>query len=248
LFQEVDLDATRSFHINQYSLIRNDYPEFDSVKSISYDSSYIFYPLSDPHGKSLSSIATFSKFDIKSSLRRSLPIATDYTKFFDLDRCYSIIGIPVDNGKTLYIYNVHLSAYGGSPAIRDGQIAMLMEDLKKNADNGDYVICGGDFNHDFTGDSMAQLNEGDFDFGWAQPFPAEKLPDGIFLCKDYTHEELIPTTRNTDIPYEKGVSFVVVIDGFLVSSNIEPTQLVNVDNGFKFTDHNPVQMKFILKQ
>jgi len=247
LFQEVDLDATRSFHIDQYALLRQDFSEFDSVKSISYDSSYIFYPVTSPHGKSLSSIVTFSKYDLDSSLRRSLPVATGVAKFFDLDRCYSISTLPVDNGKTLHLYNVHLSAYGGSQEIRDGQINMLVEDMKQDVENGDYVICGGDFNHDFTGDSINRLNEGNFDFGWAKPFPEEKLPDAISICKNYTNAEMIPTTRNTDIPYEKGISFVVVIDGFLVSSNIETIELFNVDNGFEFTDHNPVQMKFILK-
>src|SRR5665648_123331 len=83
-FQEVDLDATRSYHINQYDLLKDEFNEFDSVKSICYDSSYFFYPILEPYGKSLSSISTFSKYGVESSLRRSLPVATDISKFFDL--------------------------------------------------------------------------------------------------------------------------------------------------------------------
>jgi len=246
-FQEVDLDATRSYHINQYDLLRDEFNEFDSVKSICYDSSYLFYPILEPHGKSLSSISTFSKYGIESSLRRSLPVATDISKFFDLDRCYSVTSVPVDNGKTLYLYNVHLSAYGGSPEIRDGQIDMLIDDMNEKINKGDYVICGGDFNHDFTGNSSKLLNKGEFDFGWAQPFPINKLTKDILLCKSYSSNKLIPTTRNADIPYEEGVSFVAIIDGFLVSSNITTKDLINVDNKFKYSDHNPVRMKFVLK-
>jgi len=247
LFQEVDLDATRSYHINQYDLLRKEFDEFDSVKSICYDSSYLFYPILEPHGKSLSSISTFSKYGMVSALRRSLPIATNISKFFDLDRCYTVTSIPVNNGKTMHLYNVHLSAYGGSPEIRDGQIDMLIGDMSKKIQKGDYVICGGDFNHDFTGNSGKLLNEGEYDFGWAQPFPMSKLTKDILICKTYSTEKLVPTTRNADIPYEEGVSFVVIIDGFLVSSNVKATNLINVDNQFKYSDHNPVMMKFVLE-
>lgn len=246
LFQEVDLDSTRSFHVDQYELLRNEFGEYDSTKGINYDSAYLFYPLLEPHGKSLSSIATFSRFQMDKATRRSLPVSTGYAKFFDLDRCYTITEIPVEQGKTLFVYNVHLSAYGGSPEIRDGQMDMLIEDMKEKISQGDYVICGGDFNHDFTGDSVQKLNKEVNDFGWAQPFPAEKLPADLKRCVDYQGNQLVPTTRNTDIPYEKGVSFVVILDGFILSSNVTCTEVENIDNGFRFTDHNPVRLKFIL--
>jgi hypothetical protein len=38
-----------------------------------------------------------------------------------------------------------------------------------------------------------------------------------------------------------------VIDGFLVSDNVEVTELHNVDTGFAYSDHNPVMMRFTLK-
>ena len=41
-----------------------------------------------------------------------------------------------------------MSAYGNSDAIREGQIRMLAEDMQKEYEAGNYVLCGGDFNHD----------------------------------------------------------------------------------------------------
>ena len=41
-----------------------------------------------------------------------------------------------------------MSAYGNSDAIREGQIRMLSEDMQKEYEAGNYVLCGGDFNHD----------------------------------------------------------------------------------------------------
>ena len=54
----------------------------------------------------------------------------------------------MENGKELIIYGVHMSAYGNSDEIREAQTSMLFQDMKSEMDKGNYVICGGDFNHD----------------------------------------------------------------------------------------------------
>ena len=41
-----------------------------------------------------------------------------------------------------------MSAYGNSDEIREGQINMLVSDMEKEYKAGNYVLCGGDFNHD----------------------------------------------------------------------------------------------------
>ncbi len=248
LFQEVDLDSTRSYHVDQYSMLREDYSDYSSVKAVNYDSAYLMYPLTEPHGASYSSMATFSRFTIQSSLRRSFPISTSFSKFLDLDRCYSVSRINTDNGKELIIYNVHSSAYGGSDEIRTAQMTMLMNDMKAEYDKGNYVVCGGDFNHDFTGDSTQKLNDGmgTLDFGWAQPFPAELIPKGFSRCISYKDGETDPTCRDCDIPYEEG-NFTIIVDGFIISDNIECVEIENIVTGFEYSDHNPVVMQFKLK-
>jgi endonuclease/exonuclease/phosphatase family metal-dependent hydrolase len=180
-----------------------------------------------------------------SSLRRSLPISTSLTKILDLDRCYSVTRIPVENGKELLLYNVHASAYGSDDSIRTAQMTMLFEDMQSEYEKGNYVICGGDFNHDFTGDSTQKLNGGaEVDFGWAQPFPMNLLPDCIERCDGYT--ELVPTCRNCDIPYKAG-NFTIIVDGFLVTKNVEVSSVENINTEFVYSDHNPVVLEFALK-
>ena len=205
------------------------------------------YPFNEPHGASYSSLATFSSFDIQSSLRRSLPISTSVSKFLDLDRCYSISRIDVENGKQLVIFNVHTSAYGGNDEIRTAQITMLMNDMKAEYENGNYVICGGDFNHDFTGDSTQRLNGGmdTLEYGWAQPFPEELIPDGFSRCTFYKDGVIAPTCRDCDIPYEEG-NFTIIVDGFIISDNVDCIEVENVVTGFEYSDHNPVVLKFRL--
>ena len=100
LFQEVDTDSTRSWHVDQKEIIQSAFGEkgnWDSVFASNYHSAYLMYPLTKPHGKSNSGILTLSKMDITSSLRRSLPIATSFKKILDLDRCYNYSRIPQDS-------------------------------------------------------------------------------------------------------------------------------------------------------
>ena len=245
LFQEVDLDSTRSYHTDQYELLREHFPDYSSTYAQNYDSAFLMYPIFDPHGASKSSIATFSNVAIASSLRRSFPISTSFSKFLDLDRCYSVTRIPVENGKELLLYNVHSSAYGGSDEIRSAQMTMLMEDISSEYEKGNYVVCGGDFNHDFTGDSSEKINGYFDDQGWAQPFPEELIPEGFSRCISYKDGEILPTCRNCDIPYEDG-NYTIIVDGFIVSDNVECVTVENVQTGFEYSDHAPVSMTFKL--
>ena len=49
-----------------------------------------------------------------------------------------------------------------------------------------------------------------------------------------------------NMPYTPGVNYTVVIDGFLVSDNVQASAK-NIDAGFAYSDHNPVQLTFSLK-
>lgn len=247
LLQEVDIKGDRSYKVNEFEQFKNSFNGYNSLYAINYDSSYLLYPLIHPVGKNTSSIALFSKFSINSTTRRSLPISSEFSKFFDLDRCYTVSEINIDNGKKLYLYNVHLTAYGGSDDIRTEQIKMISSDMNEKIKNGDYVICGGDFNSDVLLNSFKKLNPSKEIPEWAKPFLVELLPESIKVCSTYENDELIPTSRSLSTTYEKDVAEVMVIDGFLVSNDIEVSFLKNIDNGFTYSDHNPVLMKFTLK-
>ena len=249
LFQEVDTDSTRSYHINEAEMLTdtfNSAGNFDRVFAQNYHSAYLMYPLSKPHGASNSGLLTFSRFKIASSLRRSLPIATGVKKVLDLDRCYCISRIPVENGKELVLINTHLSAYGTDAAQGNAQLEMLFQDMKAEYEKGNYVICGGDFNHDFTTTSKEYFNPGtDKTYSWCHPFPDEIIPEGFYKCTDYT-EGMVSSSRYTNIPYCAD-SFTVILDGYIVSENVSCEYVQNIDTGYEYTDHNPVVMKFKLK-
>lgn len=246
LFQEVDTDSTRSYHVNQYELVSGILNDYYSVFAQNYDSSFLAYPFREPHGFCRAGLVLYSRYPVTSSLRRSFPIATSLSKFVDLDRCYSVSRIPVDNGKELVIINLHMSAYGNSDEIREGQIAMLCADMEKEYAAGNYVICGGDFNHDLK----ALEDDGSARNSWAYPFPRESLPEHFSFCMDGLPEEereqLWNSARNADQPYEEGVTYTVTLDGFLISDNVECIYYENINTGYSYSDHDPVIMDFLL--
>lgn len=245
-FQEVDFDSTRSYHIDESKIILQKFEDYAYTTAVNYHSAFLMYPLTKPHGASKSEIMTLSRYAVTAGVRRSLPISTGFSKFLDLDRCYSKSRVAVQGDKELVLYNVHLSAYGGSDEIRSAQMTMLFNDMKEEYEAGNYCVCGGDFNHDFTGTSTQDLNGGGaVDFGWAQPFPADLLPSCITRCTNYADGKLLPTCRNCDVPYKEG-NFTIIVDGFLVTANVTCERVENYYTAFTYSDHCPVIMKFSL--
>ena len=250
MIEEIDLDSTRSYHVDEYSILKDHFPDYYYAFAQNYDSAFLFYPFTQPHGRSKSGIGLFSRYPVTSALRRSFPVSTSFTKFFDLDRCYSISRVPVDNGKELVIFELHMSAYGNSDAIREGQIRMLSEDMQKEYEAGNYVICGGDFNHDLkaadTQDDSAEPES------WAYPFPRSELPEHFSFCLDQLSEDeknnLWNSARNADMEYVPGKTYTVTLDGFIISDNVECTGYENVNTGYSYSDHDPVYMEFQLKK
>lgn len=247
LLQEVDIRGTRSYHVDQAAMIEGAFQESHSaVFAQNYDSSYLFYPFHQPIGANQSGILTLADAQIDGAIRISLPIEGGFRKFLDLDRCYSVSRIPTENGKLLCLYNLHLSAYTSDGSIATRQLEMMLEDMRADYADGNYVIAGGDFNKDLYGDSGAYTGISGKDESWRQPFPQDALPDEIRLVDSLNPENLLFSCRDTSAPYEKGKSFVVTLDGFLISENVQLLSCEVIDTGFAVTDHNPVCMDFVL--
>lgn len=243
LLQEVDVDGTRSYHVDELELMNQFMKGYYYNYAQDYDSPFLFFPPWEPHGANKSGLVTYARAEITDAMRRSLPISESFSKLVDLDRCYSISRIPAENGKYLCIYNVHTSAYGGSDEIRQGQLSMLYEDMQLDYQNGNYVVCGGDFNHNMKEGTQENAPE------WAYPFPREGLPEGFHMAIDGAKEEADVahnTCRSAKEPYNPETAYTVTLDGFLISDNVNVNYYQHMDWGYEFSDHDPVLMQFIL--
>lgn len=245
-FQEVDKKATRSYYVNQYEMIKDTFGEYSNVYASNFHSAYLVYPFNDPIGKTEAGIVTLSNYHMKEAKRYKLPIDESFpTKFFDLDRCFMVTRYKVDGDRELVLINVHLSAYDEGGIYRKKQLEVLNAVLKEEYDKGNYVIAGGDFNHDIAGSLNTFATE-------------QNIPEWVYVLNDsdlasgykFATAKNIPTCRSTDMPYVKDSNYSVVLDGFIVSDNILVTSVTNIaqdnDELFLYSDHNPVLMNFVL--
>ena len=244
LIQEVDTDSTRSYHVDERRYFTDALKNKEYTFANNFDSPYLCYPFTQPHGTAKSGIMTFSRYDITSSNRVELPVEAGVMKIIDLDRCYSKNRLRVSDGKELIVYNFHLSAYTSDGKIANDQLKKLLSDMQYEYDKGNYCVAGGDFNKDILGDSSVYFGKAEKTYTWAQP-----IPDGMFngfttkLYAPLDVDNPVPSCRNADSEYHKG-QLILTIDGFLMTDNLTHVSSEVIDTGFAYSDHNPVKLTF----
>ncbi len=238
--QEVDVNSTRSKGVNMANSLT--LPNYSSTFAYNFHSPFLMYPLSSPHGSVNSGLLTLSHFSLADSMRKELPITTAFFgKFFDLDRCFSVNYHTLSNGKKFAFVNIHFTAYDEGGVIRAQQLQVLNTFLAQERSQGNYVVVAGDFNHDIA-DSLHLFTTQQKVPSWVSVLNSSDLTAGYNIASSTN----VATCRSTDMAYQENVNYTVVIDGFLVSNNIEIVDVNNIDTGFAYSDHNPVEMTFKL--
>lgn len=246
LAQEVDTDSTRSYQVNQVTAIEDAFPSYGRLFASNFHSAFLAYPWPEMHGIVNAGLLTLSDAHVESAERRSYPVDESFpTKFFDLDRCFAVFRLPVDNGKELVLINSHMSAYDEGGLIREQQLAMLNEVFAEEYAKGNYVIAGGDWNHALCGSETMYPSQQQMP-AWVSVLAPDDLAEGFHAVRA-DNLSSVPTCRGVDIPYEKGVTYTTTVDGFIVSDNVS-ARAQNIDTGFEFSDHNPVKLTFSLKK
>ena len=245
LLQEVDKRSQRACKVDEDAAFTEKLTGYTSVFAVNWDCAYLCYPFTKPHGAALTGIKTLSRFGITAASRVELPVESSLMKLIDLDRCYTVSRIPTENGKEIVLYNFHLSAYTSDGKIAIEQLSILLSDMKREYEAGNYVIGAGDFNKDLLGNSAEVFGVAG-EYGWAQPIPEGTFDGtGISVVAPFDAENPVASCRNADGPYNPA-QFRVTVDGFLVSDNVTVTASRVVDTGYAYSDHNPVEMTFVL--
>ena len=201
LLQEVDVDSTRSYNVNQKEAFESAFPTMGAAFAVNFHSAYLAYPPNEPHGIVNAGLQSLSSTKVDSAERRSYPVSNDFpTKFFDLDRCFLVERLPVDNGKELVLINSHMSAYDEGGLIRAQQLDLLTGVMKAEAEAGNYVIAGGDWNHALC-DSAELYPSQQLVPPWVSVFHDSLLPDGFTVVKPDNLAD-VATCHGEDIPYE----------------------------------------------
>lgn len=245
LFQEIDVDSSRSYHVNQVKKMSQNFANYEEIFANNFHSPYLLYPLNDPHGAVQSGLLSLSKYPVEQATRRKYPVSTSFiTKFTDLDRCFTVMKIPVTNGHKLILINSHMSAYDKGGKMRVKQLKLLNSVMESEYKKGNYVIIGGDFNHTFGRKMLTHFKSQQEIPDWVSVLSSKDLAPDIRMVHA-KNENTVPTCRGTDMPYQKGKTYTTVIDGFLVSKNVQASS-ENINTEFAYTDHNPVKLSFKL--
>jgi len=246
--QEIDKDSKRSYHVNEYEKISKNLKGYNPYFAMNYDVFFVPVPPSEPMGKVVSGIATFSKFTPVSSTRYSLPGDFGFpTQLFYLDRCFMVNRYKLSNGKELVCINTHNEAFDEGGTIRKAQMEMLREFVSNEYNSGNYVIAGGDWNQfppdykpAFSGNKVFTGQIGNFNLMGIES-------DYMQREWKWIYDPATPSFRTVMAAYDPATTPTSVCDFFLISPNIESVYIKCQDLGFANSDHNPVLMKVKLK-
>jgi endonuclease/exonuclease/phosphatase family metal-dependent hydrolase len=245
LLQEVDMESDRSYKIRQYDIYSKMLSEYSAAFAPNYKCPRVPIPILEPwnaYGEVLSGLATFSRFQPKTSTCYQLP--GEYPmpdRMFQLDRGVLLQRFSTNKGKDLVVINLHNAAYDPGDRIKKLQLPYLRDLAVKEYEAGNYVILGGDWNQCppfFKFDSF-KSTEKDLN---TRSLNADIFPKDWFFGYDPTKS----TNRKTKDPYVKGTTFETLIDYYLVSPNVKIKLMKTLDLGFAFSDHQPVYMEITL--
>ena len=253
--QEIDRNSSRSWHIDEFEYFTQNTSlpalSAQSIFALNYKVAYIPLPV-PPMGKIYGGISLFSDYEIEEAQRISLPCPFDWPyRILNLKRCLEVTRFPVEGSdKQLVVINLHLEAFDNGEG-KAAQTLVLKEVLDAEVSKGNYVIAVGDFNQTFGGTDTANFpavgKEGDFwmpglidenEFGEEfSLYQDEKVASGRSLDRALTEAD---STLPSDFQY-------YIIDGMIVSDNIEVEDFFVEDHGFYSSDHNPMIIDFKLK-
>ncbi len=247
LLQEVDRQSKRSYFHDQFVQLREAAKNHFGWFAVNYEVARVPLPLLEPwqvYGKVSSGLASYAAYTASEAYRLQLPGNFPWpTRIFQLDRCLLVTRFPLPNGKELVVMNVHHSAYDKGGVMKKAEMAYTRELLNAEYEKGNYVVAGGDWNQCppfFKFDSFMPGLSGKY---------TQINIDPEFMGADWQwmYDPRVPTNRKLADPFQKGETFVTLIDFYLVSPNIKVNQVKGIETGFQFSDHQPVWMEIELQ-
>ncbi len=183
--------------------------------------------------------ASFAR--IKTSPVKLIRLPNEPTRIYGiLQRQYHIqVREFTDAGENPWVViNIHLSAFDEGGNVRVRQLEKLLEIAQKYYADGKRVVIGGDWNMQLAPTNFPHTTK-EKDLFWLKVLPRESLPADWQLVFDPN----VASVRTNERPYIKGENYTTIIDGYLVSPNVEVVSVKGLDTNFEYTDHQPVLVK-----
>lgn len=245
LIQEADRNSYRSYYLDETDALAESY---GGSTAFAYNFMCKFVPIPVPRfiGRVESGVMTLSYFTPDQAERISLPTPFKWpVRIANLKRCLLVERFPLANSsKKLTLVNLHLEAYDDSGG-REAQTEFLINFLKTEYAAGNYCIAGGDFNQNFPGVDENLIKAVNTDFFVPGVLREDILPAGWRFAVDTG----APTARLNNEPYHHTYNDtqLYVIDGFILSPNVELLSVETSEMDFLYSDHNPVKLTAVLR-
>ncbi len=240
LLQEVDVHSSRTDYINELEEISEVYKGSFAL-AYNYKCEFVPIPI-PPIAEVTSGIATFTNRYVKAGTLERIALPCPFSwpvSTANLKRCLLVTRLKVDGSdKEVVLVNLHLEAYDDGEG-KIAQTEMLMNYLQEEYKKGNYVIAGGDFNQAFPNTTDTYSVQ---DGVWTPGILYEDdLPDGF----RYAFDGSTASCRLLNEPLSESTQ-MYVLDGFIVSPNLQIESVETVDLGFENSDHNPVKLQVTL--
>ena len=237
MLQEVDKDSSRTYGKDESDVLGI----HNSAYALNYSCKFVPYPV-PPIGRVNSGLLTTTIYDIDSAERISLPCPFDWpVSMANLKRCLLVSYLPISGSTSkLVIVNLHLEAYDDGEG-KIAQTKQLREFIQSEYEKGNYVIAGGDFNQIFPG-GLDKYPNTHKDLWEPGILSEDIMPEGWTLAYDLEP----PSCRLLNQPYDPSDAEntqYYSIDGFILSPNVELISVKTLDEGFVYSDHNPVKLQ-----
>ena len=225
-FQEIDYNASRSYHVNQEEKIAALGYNY-RARSINWDERYLpfpYWPISMHFGKVISGQSILSKYTLKDQERIVLQRVADapfHRDAFYLERLAQVVKV-ILNEKEVILINVHLEAFDKSTrAMQFKEVLALFNKYKENYP----TILLGDFN------SRARDKESVVQ----ELFNKKNIGNASFSSQNPEN------TFDTKKPFER-IDYI-----FYTKNSIEYVSGKVLNEFGQASDHLPVFMEFRLK-
>ena len=243
MLQEVDINAKRSYGINNLEEIKSVLPNFEAYYAPNYRVKYVPIPVTEPMGRVEAGLVTLTKYKPKSVTRYAFEGNFSWPKkLFMLDRCFMVTCIGLSNNKDLLIINTHNSAFDDG-SLKAKQLEQISNFVTQEYKKGNYIVLGGDWNQNPP--NYSDNTFGEFDDSKAT-FKISSINTGFLPSWNIFYDEATASNRYLTEPYTKQKTKVTILDFFLCSPNIKNISIETIDLGFENSDHNPVKFAFEL--
>jgi endonuclease/exonuclease/phosphatase family metal-dependent hydrolase len=247
LIQEADLHSRRSWYIDEAAALSAAFPG-SAAFAHNFLCKFVPVPFPEFIGEVSSGLLSLNRFRVEEARRVSLPNPFAWpVRAVNLKRCLLVERIPVSGseGRELVLVNLHLEAYDSSGG-REAQTSALMDLLYREYEKGNYCIAGGDFNQSFPGLDENRFPLKSRDFFVPGTLSPQLLKTGWRFAADLE----TPSARLLDKPYSGTPedAQLYIIDGFILSPNVELRSVQTLDLNFQYSDHNPVEIVVMLNE